>query len=313
MAKVNEDNDDLDTNIEDTSEEDMDRGDVVEDPDDEDIDEGDAESEDESEEDGEEDDTDEEEEEAPKRGIKIPKYRLDQEIEKVKALKERESWLEQQLEKLINSKPDLKKELQEIKDEVEYDFDAAEEQYITHVLEGEPKEAIKLRKQIDAERTKIFRKTLELVRDEAAEKAISSSKSAKDDEKFQEYISNYESKYTFLNRAKKAYNEDAVDTINALMTGFMAKGVVRSEALKKAVEKVLPLYATPVKAPVDKRAVDQRKKNVSANNRQPPTMKGKSFKDVSIDDFDVSNLDDKEFAKMSKDKKSLAKLRGDIV
>jgi hypothetical protein len=154
---------------------------------------------------------------------------------------------------------------------------------------------------------------MDVVRAEAAEQAIQSTNVAKDNDLFQKYINNYESKYAFLNREKKAYNEEAVDTINTLMAGFMAKGIVRSEALKKSVEKVLPLYSTSTKGGTDKRAVDQRKKNVSANGRQPPNVKSKSFKDVSLDKVDVTGLNEKEFTKLSKDPRALAKLRGDIV
>jgi hypothetical protein len=310
MAKENEEFEELETTL--PEDEDDDRGDNLGDED-EDIDEGDEDTEEEDESEEEVEDDDEEDVPAPKNNIKIPKYRLDQEIEKVKALKERESWLEQQLEKLINSKPELKQEVQNVKEEITFDFDAAEEQYITFVLEGETKEAIKLRKQIDAVKNAAFNKVLEVVKAEAAEQAIQQGNTAKDDAKFQEYISNYESKYPFLNRGKKAYNEDAVDTINTLMAGFMAKGVIRSEALKKAVEKVLPMYTTSTTVATDKRTVEQRKRNVSANKKQPPNIKGKSFKDTSIEDFDVEGLNEKEFAKLAKDKRALAKLRGDVV
>lgn len=319
MAKFdNDDKDyiDMDEEVRDETEEDEDRGDSLEDDEEEDVEEDDDSSDDEEDEEGSDEDKEDDEEEdqsTTKKNIRIPKYRLDQEIQKNRELKEREKWLEGQLEKLINSKPGLEKEVQEAEEVSNFDFEAAEEQYITLLLEGETKQAVQLRKQIDGERQKAFQKTLEIVRNQAVDEASKKSEFAKDEEKFKQYISNYENKYPFLNPNKKAYNEEAVDTINTLMAGFLAKGLVRSEALKSAVEKVLPMYAPAEKSEKDERVIKQRKKNVIANKRQPPATKGKSFKDTNIDEFDVEGLDEKEFAKLAKDRRALAKLRGDIV
>lgn len=310
MAKnFNDDEDyiDLDKQEDEDETEDEDRGDTLEtdeDEDEEELDEDEEESEDEDEE--------EEEEEHPKGKIKIPKERFDEVNEQYKAAKQRERWLEEQLEKLINSGSQDKKKLEEITAEA-YDFEEAEEKYISLVIEGDAPEAAKLRREINAKRAEADAQRIKAIKEEAAREI----KAAQDEEKFNLLIENYESKYDFLDPGSKRYNAEAVDTINTLMAGYLAKGSVRSEALKKAVEKVVPMFKvaekkTPTGAP-DKRTLEQKKKNIQAIKRTPVQLKGKNAKDLDIDTLDVTSLDDKEFAKMSKDRRALAKLRGDIL
>lgn len=300
---------------EDELEELEDRGDNVEDDEEgEESEEGEYEEEDgESEEEQEADESDveddevEEEEENPK--IKIPKYRLDQEIEKNKALKEREKWLEDQLTKLINASQNTKEAVKEKAAEVPFDFDAAEEAYITAIVEGDAVEAKKIRKQIDSEKTRILKSEIEAENQENLRKI----QLAKEEEKFQATVENFESKYSFFNPKKKGYNEDAVDTVNTLMAGFIAKGLSKTEALERAVNKVVPMFHKEPAKPEEnkKRVVDQRKKNVQTMKKTPPKLSGRKGS-VEIPDVDVGKMDEKEFAKMAKDKKTLAKLRGDV-
>ena len=285
-----------------------DRGDNLDD--DEDDDEGEEGTEDEDGEESEEEDDDEEKERTSKKNIKIPKYRLEQEIEKVKKLSEREKWLEQQLELLLKKQPETQRQIDKAIEEVDFDFEEAEEKYITLLLEGETKEAVKLRREINAAHDKINNARLDAVREEAAKK----SQGAVEERDFQTTVANFESKYDFLNPKKKAYNEEAVDTINTLFAGFLAKGSTKADALTNAVKKVLPLYVKETKdIKSDKRTVDQRKKNVAAQKGQPPKVRSKSIKNVDLDDFDIESLDDKEFSKLAKDRRAMAKLRGDTL
>lgn len=299
-----------------------DRGDNVEDEEEgTESEEGENESEDdgsESEEDEENDestseddevDSEEEEEvEEPKKNIKIPKARLDQEIQKNKELREREKWLEEQLTKLINANQQVKEQVKEESKEPPFDFEVAEEQYISLVVEGDIKEAAKLRRQIDSEKTKAIRAELEA----SSKENLRQVALEKENEKFNALIENYESKYAFFNPNKKGYNEEAVDTVNTLMAGLMAKGKSRSEALETAVKKVLPLYHHEPKEgtkTTKERIVEQRKKNVQTLKKTPPTIKGKGAKQVA-EEVDLDNLSEGEFAKL--DARTKAKLRGDL-
>lgn len=296
-----------------------DRGDNVEDEEEgEESEEGDSEEEDDGgseeqeadESDAEDDDVDEEEEEEPPVSKhKIPKYRLDQEIEKNKALKERERWLEEQLAKLINSNQNTKDAVEKEVQETPFDFEAAEEAYITAIVEGDTAEAKKIRKQIDSEKAREIKAQIAAENEEAQRKA----KVEKEEVKFQSLVENFESKYSFFNPKKKGYNEDAVDTVNTLMAGFMAKGLSKADALEKAVNKVVPMFHKEVAKPEEskKRTIDQRKKNIQTMKKTPPQISGRKGQ-KEIPDVDVNNMDEKEFAKLAKDKRALAKLRGDI-
>lgn len=308
--------------LDDQSEEDLenltDRGDDVEDDeedyedeeggDEEEDAESESEEEQESDESDVEDDVDEEEEEKP--NIKIPKYRLDQEIEKNKALKEREKWLEEQLTNLINASQKTKDDVQDKVAETPFDFEAAEEAYIQAVIEGDSTEAKKIRKQIDLEKEANFKTRLEAEQKEVSRKY----RAEKEEEKFQATIANFESKYSFFNPNKKGYNEDAVDTVNTLMTGFIASGLDKVEALEKAVNKVIPMFhkETVKSEDTKKRTVDQRKKNVQTMKKTPPQLSSRKGQ-KEFPDVDLNSMDEKEFAKLAKDKKTLAKLRGDLM
>lgn len=312
MAKDNDDDYiDLDQPREDEEEvENEDRGDNIEDE--EELEE-DGEVEEDEEESSEEDEETEEDDEddSTRKNIKIPKYRLDEEIAKTKALKEREKWLEAQLERLIaSSNSKLDKEISDKIQETPFDFEDAEEKYISLLLEGETKEAVKLRRKIDSEREREVESRLNKVKREALEEQAK----AKDDETFDLLVVNYEDKYKFFNRSSKFYNEEAVDTVNTLMAGYLSAGKTRSESLKLAVEKVAPLYKQPsaqedVKK--DKRTISQKKKNIEALRKQPPKLNGKRSKEIDSDDFDIDSISDKELSKL--DRKTLAKLRGDII
>lgn len=313
----NEEYEDLD-NEQEMSEEEQeqleDRGDNVEDEEEGDESEEDAdESEndgDESEEDEEADESDVEDDEVePKRNIKIPKYRLDQEIEKNKSLKERERWLEAQLEKLLAANQGVKNEVEQKATEVAFDFEVAEEQYISLIVEGDVKEAMKLRKQIDAEKTKAIKAELK----RSSEETELRVQAQKESEKFETLITNYESKYPFFNQNSKKYNEEAVDTVNTLMAGFIAQGKSKAEALEKAVKKVLPLYhveSEDSKKSSKDRVVEQRKKNIKTIKGMPPAIKGKGAKQTE-DFVDPNKMSEKEFAKL--DARTKAKLRGDLL
>jgi hypothetical protein len=307
MAKQDDDDSfiDLDKEQEDDSL-DEDRGDSLEDDEDEELDDKDVEVDDEEVEDEEE----EEDEEAPRgKSIKIPKKRFDEVNERYKESKDRLKWLEDQFARLLSTNTPLKEAVEESAQET-YDFDEAEEKYISLILEGETKDAAKLRREIDSKRSQENQRQYNKIKQEAAEEI----KKSQDDERFNLLIETYESKHAFLNPSSKKYNADAVDTINTLMAGYLAKGELRSSALKKSLDKVVPLFESESpasKSSVDKRTIEQRKKNVAAIKRTPPKTNGKSSRELDVDAIDLSNLSESEFKKL--DKRTLAKLRGDVL
>lgn len=306
MAKEYIEDDQLEEEIE--NEDDEDRGDSLED---EDLEEDDNEDEDgEEEEDGEDEG---EEEETPKKEPRIPKSRLDEVIQQREDAKERNLWLEAQLEKLINNHN--KTEDKQIEIEVStYDYEKAEEDYISLIIEGEIAKASKLRAEINKEQKADMMKLINNIESSASSKAKAESTGAIETERFNTYIESIESKYPFLNSKHKGYNEEAVDTVNTLLAGYVSAGKSKIEGLKLAVSKVAPLYD---KTPSDtkqslgsKRTVEAGKKAAKAASTQPTKFKSStSTKSVDNSDVNVAKLSEREFAKLTQ--KELRLLRGD--
>lgn len=283
-----------------------DRGDDLEDL--EEDEEEDEEDSDESSEEDEELSEEDEEEESLKSNIKIPKYRLDQEIEKRRAALEafereskRAAWLEEQLTKLLENGKQQKEQ------EIQFDFESAEEQYVDLILEGKTKEAAQLRKEIESNRVNQFQKIAEAAREEA----LKTTSNKLEEERFELLVENFESKYAFLNaKDKKNFNKEAVDTINTFMAGYMAQGKSKAEALKKAVDKVAPMYQkTSVKTA--NKTIDTRKKNILASKKQPVSLKSSRSSTRDVDTLDVTKLTDKDWKQLTAKEKAI--LRGDLI
>ena len=238
----------------------VDRGDFFENEDNEDDEEietdqdeeegldGDSEDDDnlQDDEDADEDNGHEDEEEEvvpPKKEPRIPKSRFDDVNNRMKDATERNLWLEEQLEKLINQNTvQQKKDTPKVPDLPEYDYDAAEEQYISLIIEGEVGKATKLRNEINVTRQKELVALIASIENKSAESAKSQSFLLLEKERFENSITNMESKYPFLNHKDKAYNEEAVETVNTLLAGYLASGKGKVESLQLAIKKALPLY-----------------------------------------------------------------------
>ena len=92
------------------------------------------------------------------------------------------------------------------------------------------------------------------------------------------------------------------------------------EAIQEAVDLIAPQYIVAEedtkserlgKGKKTKKRTDKsaRKRNAKASNAQPAKLKGKTSQDKSIDEYDVTKMTDKQYAKLPSDIKS--KLRGD--
>ena len=285
-----------------------DRGDNFE-VDDEDQDElEDSEELDDDEVDEEGDEEEIEEEELPK-NIKVPKSRLDEVIKQREEAKERSAWLEAQLEKLIARETQVQQAPKEVRPA--YNYDEAEEQYIQLVIEGETAKAAKLRAEINSNRDLDLKALIAEVTKETTSKVKSESSQVIEEERFSTLIDSFENKYKFLNADSKEYNEEAVDTVNTLLAGYVAAGKTKSEALKLAVNKVAPLYVKTVDTKQtlgNKRKVEAGKKAVEAAKSQPSKTKSVSTKQ-DFDKIDVSKMSEKDFAKLTDKEKRI--LRGD--
>ena len=301
---------------------DEDRGDYVEDEEleDQDDSEDDASLEDDDEsgdvdEEEDEEELEEVEETKPQNKIKIPKSRLDEVIRQREEAKERNAWLEEQLEKLINA--NLNKVEQAKAEEQKapvYDFDAAEEKYITLILEGETAQASKLRREIDVAKSAEYKQMIDSLADTMSKQVKTENDTVVEEGRFNTLIENFENKYKFLDYEAEEYNEEAVDTVNTLLAGYVAAGKSKSEALRLAVTKVAPLYIKTVdKKQVqslgNQRKVEAGKKAAKAAKAQPARTKSVSTRQVDSDATDVKRMSDRDFSKLTAKEKSV--LRGD--
>ena len=296
----------------------LDRGDNFEEDEDQDetVDEEDQEVDDEL--DDSDIDLDEEEEEEvvePKKEIKIPKSRFDEVIAQREEAKERNLWLEAQLEKLIQSQQTQKQVEPEKVKLPEYNFDEAEEKYVNLIIEGEIAKATKLRSEIDKARQESLKTLISEITDSVTSKVKSESSAVLDEEKFNTLIENFENKYKFLDTSSDDYNEEAVDTVNTLLAGYVAAGKSKAEGLRLAVNKVAPLYektrdVKDTKQSLgNKRKVEAGKKAAQAANSQPSKTKSISTKTVDRETVNVAKMSEKDFAQLTEKEKRI--LRGD--
>jgi hypothetical protein len=300
MADANfDDEDDLST---------LDRGDTFEDEDE--IEEEDEVEDEDSENEAitNEDEEEEDEEPVSTKTTKIPKSRLDEVIKQREEAKERNLWLEAQLEQLIanqlksTTKPDVPV--------VTYDFATAEEQYITLIIEGETAKATRLRAEIDTNRRQEMLELVKSIQAESSKEATIVSTKAIENDRFSNLVSTYETSYPFLNSEAKEYNEEAVETVNTLLAGYIASGKPKAEALKLAVSKVAPMYTKVVtKSLGNQRTVDATKKAAKASNQQPPKNLKTRVVEVDTTKLDITKMSEKDFSKLTS--KELRILRGD--
>lgn len=262
----------------------------------------------ETEDDGEGEEEEEGFEDTPIPGPTIPKKRLDQVIAQREELKNRNQLLEDQLAKLIelSSKATTPtKTEQPVVEEPEYDFDAAEESYATLLIEGETSKAAKLRNEIERERDKYYRELILSVKSSALEEAKNNSSKIIEDERFEAIVGTFEAKYPFLDHNSDVYNEEAVDTINALMVGLQKKGMGKAVALKTAIDKVLPMYEVKAKpAPAKATLGEQRKKEAGVNaakaaSAQPPKTGAKKGESTDMSKINISKMSEKDFNKLT--------------
>lgn len=272
-----------------------------------------SESEEESEggedgEDGEEDEGDEEEAdeegEEPAEEHRIPKSRLDEVIQQREHERERAEWLQERLESLLS-----KEENKAAQVEDKFDYEAKEVAYTEAIITGEADTASKLRREIDDHRQDATRALIEEARQEALKSATDESRTQIEEEKFTSLVEVYEEKYPFLKNGGNDYNEEAVEVVNALMTGYMSNmGKVAS--LKKAISQGVKMFGKPEKVVGKIRKSAAVKRNIQAAKQQP-SKKSRGKRDNTDDDVNVARISDKKFRALSQRERS--ELRGDFL
>ena len=291
-----------------------DRGDIVNDEEEKEVDtlpeetdeEEDVDGGDEEEVEDSDDEEESDEEEDDEKDKRIPLSRLNQVLAQRDQEKERAAWLEEQLEKLIEQG-----KLPEKKEEVEdpFDFSAAETKYVELVLDGEAEKAAELRAIIEEERELQFSQKFEGLTKKATEQAEQISKATIEEEKFNLAVANFEQKYPFLNSESDEYNPEATETANSLMIGYIQSGMTKTQAIKKAVKTIAPMYERAPSGNTNRKKTS-RKKAVDTARKTPPKGSGKSSS-VDLDEVDVTRMGEKDFAKLTAKEKAI--LRGDVM
>jgi hypothetical protein len=209
----------------------------------------------------------------------IPKSRLDQVLQKQKAL-------ETQLQEAQNPAPEA------IEKAPEYDFDVKEQEYQTLVLEGDQDKATKLRAEIrEAEKQQMMF--------EMQSRMGHTVKRSQEEADLLAKAAEVEAKYPALDQNSATFDEPK------------AKEVL--ELRDEAVNLIMP---SPVDEktldPVEQKVVEKKKvanvnKKIAAAESQPPAMKGKNKTEKKVD---INTLSIDEFDALPAE--TLKRMRGDF-
>lgn len=243
----------------------------------------------------------------PRTRARIPKQRLDQEIQKRRAVEARAAEAEQRLEALLTSQSTaadvsaLEKKISEL--------DAA---YDEAISDGEKAEA----KRIKAELRQLER---QLTRAEAAVEATKARTSATNEIRYDMALAKLEAEYPALDPDADAYDEAAAREVLTLLDAFKARGERPDLALQRAVRYVFGAAekrGLRRSEEAEERTVATRKKVADAVARTPANLARHGTDSDKAGGGaptaqDVAKMTQEKFAKL--DEETLAKLRGDVL
>lgn len=265
---------------------------------------------DESEE-GEEEEHADDESESDKAPKVVPRARLNQEIERRKALEEENA-------RLKKAAGDKEAEEAEEEEETGYDFDAKEEEYLKLVSEGELKAAAALRREIN-------QALKEEAKAEATVEAVQAVSGAAKKEAFDKEVAAVLKEYPWLDdKDKKNADHEAIEEVVEWRNFYITqKGMAPAEALRKAAERVAKSRdedeaeesaeeedgKEKAKEAGEERTKTAIKKGAETASKQPPPTKGKGNRSSEEQQLNVEDMDDDAFDKLPAAEKK--RLRGD--
>jgi len=240
-----------------------------------------------------------------KKSPMIPKARLDEALQKQKAL-------QKQLEELTQVQP------QTVEEPEKYDFAAKEIEYQELLLDGEAQKAAELRGEINNNLYKNVMYNVQQNTTAYTQQAITENTERGN---LQDVANQLAKKYPSLDENSDQHNPQALEEVLELRDAFIGKGYEPADALRKSVNYVVKVNdiaestseTVSKKAPQDevakKRAEVQRK--LEAAEAQPPELMGESGASKGEKNIDISTLSDEEFAALPE--ATLARLRGDLL
>ena len=240
-----------------------------------------------------------------KDGKMVPKSRLDEVLQREKALKKR-------LE-------DMKKAQEPPADAPEaYDFAAKEREYMNLVLDGKEAEAVQLRQEIrTAEKTQI-----EFEMGQKMQQTVSQNAQAT---ALQAAANELEANFPVFDQNSAEYNADYTQEVIDLRDAFIVQGFDAVDALSKAAnfvikdhglaeeapqQSTLTQSAAPVQDEVAKKRAEVNKK-LQAAKSQPPELPGESSAARGEKALDISTMTEDEFNALPE--ATIKRLRGDLL
>tara|TARA_R110001592_G_scaffold114618_1_gene314587 strand:- start:499 stop:1455 length:957 start_codon:yes stop_codon:yes gene_type:complete len=245
--------------------------------------------------------------EPEKKSPMIPKARLDEALQKQKAL-------QKQLD-------DIRREKEEVSIEspIEYDFSAKELQYQELLLDGEAQQAAALRQEIRAAE---YTNLIYEVQQNIASKVDDTVHMTQEQQNLATAASDLAKQYPALDQDSDTFNQEATEEVIELRDAFIQKGydavaslnkavnyVVKTHDIAPAIDDVQKAHNKQVDEVSKKRAEVQRK--LEAAEAQPPEMAGESGAAHGEKSISIDTLSDTEFAALPE--ATLARLRGDIL
>jgi hypothetical protein len=250
----------------------------------------------------------------------IPRSRLNQEIEKRKALEARNKALEEQL--AAAAKP-AEKPADAPPAPPAYDFDAKEQEYIQLMMDGSIKEAAKLRTEIN---TRMYQQIRTDVTQEVTQTTTAAITQKQTGDALNALADQYALAYPQLDiNNEEMFDQTLVDEVKGLYAGYSQQHS-QIPAFKKAVEAALKLRDIPLAGTTPKadppapppaaggKAADVRAKAAAAK-AQPPALAKNGVGDANAAagyaNIDMENLTAAEMDALPPE--VLGRLRGDFL
>ena len=245
--------------------------------------------------------------EPEKKGPMIPKARLDEALQKQKALQKQLDDMRREKEEVTIDSP------------VEYDFAAKELEYQELLLDGEAEKAATLRQEIRAAE---YTNLIYEVQQNIASKVDDTVYMTQEQQNLANAAADLAKQYPELDQNSDVFNQEATEEVIELRDAFIEKGydavaslnkavnyVVKTHDIKRGVDDIQKAHNKQVDEVAKKRAEVQRK--LEAAEAQPPEMAGESGASHGEKSINIETLTDDEFAALPE--ATLARLRGDIL
>jgi len=229
---------------------------------------------------------------------RIPKKRFDEINERRKAAERRLAELE------------AERKASDPGQYVDFDFDAKEELYAQHVLDGDLAKAKEIRAEIRRAEQAAFEKMAE-------NRAMKVGERQKLQSELDSTIVELNAAYPVYDPSSPSYDQDVVDETLELQRGFIDRGYTPAVALRRAAEYVaavnglqpaaeMTAVAEPEKVvPIKKPDIA---KKIAAAEKQPPKQQGRNSASEAL--LDLDSMSEEEFDALPESKRRA--LRGDM-